>query len=172
MNKSLVKCDDKTSAAGLCGVILLSLLLLMNFQEVETMIPFRANRPIVKLQCSRSYSIHTCNNRIVGNCVDFFCAMATNSDVNDDSRESWMQQSGNTYKTDDGDSPAPRRSRLADRIRQLDMAKRIETVEYRTSPADTVESSSTPEDNFNFQVKQGIFQIKSAEQHTYVRCLL
>jgi hypothetical protein len=159
----------------MCGLLLSLLLLLTNFQDVRSMIPIRARSPTFKLQCYRAYAVQTCRHWCVGNDVTVrsFRTMAAsvNSDNGDASSDrSTMQQSDSSYNNDDGSSP--RRSRLADRIRQLDMAKQIESVEYRTTYSDTTVDSSSNDDDVNFQVKQGIFQIKSAEQHTYVRYFL
>lgn len=153
MNALSVKCGISISPAALCDVLLL-LLLVTNLQIIDGMKPSRA-------------PMKSCHRRqFVGNYANVFCSMSSNSDINDDPRNSWMQQSGNSYSSNKDDA-APRRSRLADRIRQLDMAMhKSESVEIRT-PVDATDISKSGDD-FSFQAKQGIFQIKSAEQHTYV----
>ena len=146
-----------TCLSVFCDVMLL--LFSLKVQEIKSMIQIRVHRPIVKFDSSYTIPTYRCGNWNDANAIR---TMATNSDSSEDSGMDWTQQDVNY-----NDDPAPRRSRLADRIRRLDIAMQKNSVDYLTSiPIDSADTGSRIDDNLYFQSKFGIFQIKSAEQHS------
>ena len=94
-----------------------------------------------------------------GSMTGDFAVIGTNS--NDESSYTFPQQQ-------------PNRNRLADRIRQLHQQQQsidddVATTSSSQLPTTTMTESNTDDKNeLYLQVKQGIVQIKSKEQHTYV----
>jgi hypothetical protein len=108
---------------------------------------------------------------------------STNYDTADDGALGGRQQQAYNSYNDASSDPSfaspQRRSRLADRIRQLDQQQQQQQQSNEALPSSINENTMFPEMNFDdnsdedqnelyLKVKQGIVQIQSKEQHSYV----
>jgi hypothetical protein len=166
--------------------LLVLLLLVVHIQPSESLIPVLVQRRLIRLILSLSINKsakdrHHRRDRNTETSVFVSQAMSNNDNI--DGNANWIQQGGSYVyggrnNEDEGinSSPPlhsnyiPRRSRLADRIRQLD----LETQQPQPQESDMMDSLTTAtnsvdsdenDDEYYFQAKHGIIQIKSKEQH-------
>jgi hypothetical protein len=165
--------------------LLMLLLLVVHIRPSESLIPVvvqsRVARFVLSFSMNKSAKDHH-RRRDRNTETSVFVSQAMSNNDNIDGSANWLQQGGSYVyggsNEDEGinSSPPlhsnyiPRRSRLADRIRQLD----LETQQPQPQESDMMDSLTTAtnsvdsDDNDNeyyFQAKHGIVQIKSKEQH-------